>query len=46
LFQEKFVDGDNLNGLVNGNGTYEEEISRKAGIHGATSPNCAANVDR
>ncbi|XP_056010167.1 uncharacterized protein LOC130051700 isoform X2 [Ostrea edulis] len=43
---EKFTDSDNLNGLINGGGTYEEEISRKSGINGTTSPNCAANVDR
>lgn len=46
MFQEKFTDSDNLNGLINGGGTYEEEISRKSGINGTTSPNCAANVDR
>lgn len=35
-----------MNGIVNGGGTYEEEIMRKSGYPGANSPNCAANVDR
>ncbi|XP_052722307.1 uncharacterized protein LOC128193096 [Crassostrea angulata] len=43
---DRFTDND-MNGIVNGRGTYEEEILRKSGYpSGANSPNCAANVDR
>lgn len=44
-FQDRFTEND-MNGIVNGGGTYEEEIMRKSGYPGANSPNCAANVDR
>lgn len=44
--QDRFTDND-MNGIVNGGGTYAEEILRKSGYpSGANSPNCAANVDR
>ncbi|XP_061183923.1 uncharacterized protein LOC133192090 [Saccostrea echinata] len=41
---DKFTESDLL---VNGGGSYEEEILRKSGVPaGTTSPNCAANVDK